>query len=42
MEKGRNALKILTSKPTRKILLGRPRHGWEESITMSLKKMVSI
>ena len=30
MEEGRSASKILTGTPARKILLGRPRRGWED------------
>ena len=37
MEEGNSALKILTGKPTRKRPLGRPRHRWEDNITMDLK-----
>ena len=36
MEEGRGAFKILTSKPTGKILLGRPRRRWEDNIRMDL------
>jgi hypothetical protein len=32
MEEGTSAYKILTGKPTGKTPLGRPRHGWEDSI----------
>ena len=34
MEEGRNALKILTDKPTGKRPLGRPRCRWEDNIRM--------
>ena len=37
MEEDRNAFKILTGKPTGKILLGRPRFRWEDNIRMDLK-----
>ena len=37
MEKGRSAFKILTDKPTAKILLERPRSRWEDCIKMELK-----
>ena len=36
-EIGRSALKILTSKPTGKRLLGRPRRKWKDNIRMYLK-----
>ena len=39
MEEGRRAFKILTGKPTGKRPLGRPRHRWEDSIRMNLKKI---
>ena len=39
MEEGRNAFKMLTGKPTEKRALGRPRHRWEENITMHLKEI---
>ena len=42
MEEGRSAFKILTSKPTGKRPLGRPRRRWEDNIRMDLKKWVSI
>jgi hypothetical protein len=32
MEEGKSVFKILTSKPTGDILLGRPRHRWEDKI----------
>ena len=41
MEEGRNAFKILSGKPTRKSLLGRPRHSWEDNIRMDLEEIVS-
>ena len=34
MEEGRSAFKILTSKPTGKRPLGRPRRRWEDNIRM--------
>ena len=39
MEEGRSAFKILTSKPTGKILLGRPRLRWEDNIRMDLMEI---
>ena len=43
MAKGRNAFKILTGTPARKIPLGRPRRRWEDNFRMDLfKKGVSI
>ena len=36
MEDGRSDFKILTSKPTRKIPIGRPRRRWEDNIRMDL------
>ena len=39
MEEGRSALKILTSTPTGKRSLGRPRHRWEDNIRMNLKEI---
>jgi hypothetical protein len=39
MEEGRNALKILTGKPTGKRPLGRPRRRWEDNIRMDLEKI---
>ena len=39
MEKGRNASKILTGKPTGRRPLGRPRRRWEGNIRMNLKEM---
>ena len=37
MKEGRNALKSLTDKPTRKRFLGRRRRRWENNIKMDLK-----
>ena len=37
MEEGRCAFKILTSKPTGKRPLGRPRRRWEDNIRMVLE-----
>ena len=39
MEKGRNALKILTGKPTGKSPLGRPWRRWEDNIRMDLEEI---
>ena len=39
MEEGRRAFKILTSKPTGKIPLGRPRRRWEDNIRMDLEEI---
>ena len=39
MEEGRSSVKILSGKPTRKILLGWPRRRWEENIRMNLKEI---
>ena len=39
MEEGRNALKILTGKPTGKRPLGRPRSRWEHNIRIDLEKI---
>ena len=39
MEEGRSALKILTGTPAGKILLGRPRHRWEDNIRMDVKEI---
>ena len=39
MEEGRNALKILTSKPTGKRSLWSPRRRWEDNTRMYLKKI---
>ena len=37
MEEGRSLFKILTSKPTEKMPLGRPRRRWKYNIRMDLK-----
>ena len=37
MEEGRSAFKILTSTPTGKRPLGRPRHRWKDNIGMDFK-----
>jgi hypothetical protein len=39
MEEDRSAFRILTGKPTRKILLGRPQRRWEDNIRMDLEEM---
>ena len=39
MEEGGSAFKILTSKPTGKKPLGRPRRRWEDNIRMDLKEI---
>ena len=39
MEEGRSSFKILTSKPTGKRPLGRPRRGWEGNIRMDLEEI---
>ena len=39
MKESRSAFKILTCKPTGKRSLGRPRHRWEDNITMILKEI---
>ena len=39
MEKGMNAFKILTSRPTGKRPLGRPRYRLEDNIRMDLKEI---
>ena len=39
MKEGRSAFKILTSKPTGKRSLGRPRRRWEDNIRMDLKEI---
>ena len=39
LEEGRNALKILTGKPTGKRPLGSDRCRWEDNIRMDLKEM---
>ena len=38
-EKGRSAFKILTGKPTGKIILGRPRRRWEDNIRIDLEEI---
>ena len=39
MDRGRNALKILTGKHTGKRPFKRPRHIWENNIKMDLKEI---
>ena len=39
MEDGKSAFKILTSTPTGKRSLGRPRRRWEDNIRMDLKEI---
>ena len=39
MEEDRSAFKILTSTPTGKRPLGRPRRRWEDNIRMDLKEL---
>ena len=39
MEEGGSSFKILTSKPTRKRPLGKPRRRWEGNIIMNLKEI---
>ena len=39
MEEGRSAFKILTSKPTGKTHLGKPRRRWEGNIRMNLEEI---
>ena len=39
MEEGRRVSKHLIGKPTGKRLLGRPRHKWEDYISMNLRQM---
>jgi hypothetical protein len=39
MEEGRNAFKILTSRPVGKRPLGRPRRRWEDNIRMDLEEI---
>jgi hypothetical protein len=39
MEEGRSAFKMLTSIPTGKRPLGRPRRRWEDNIRMDLKEI---
>ena len=36
MEEGRSTFKILTSKPTGKRPLGKPRRRWEDNVRMNL------
>ena len=38
-EGGRNSLKILTGKPTRKRLLAIPRRRWEDNIRVDLEEI---
>ena len=38
MEEGRSAFKILTSKPTGKRPLGRPRRRWGDNVRMDLEE----
>ena len=38
-EESRSAFKILTGKPTGKRPLGKPRHRWEDNITMDLEEI---
>ena len=39
MGEGRGTFKILTGKPTGKRPLGRPRHRWEDNLSMDLKEI---
>ena len=39
MEESRNALKIVTGKPTGKRPLGKPRRRWEDNIRMDLEEI---
>ena len=39
MEEGRSAVIILTSKPTGKRPLGKPRRRWEDNIRIDFKEM---
>ena len=39
MEEDRSSFKILTSKPTWRIPVGRPRRRWEDNIRMVLKEV---
>ena len=39
MEEGRNALEMLTGKPTGERPLGRPRRRWEDNIRMDLEEI---
>ena len=40
MGEGWNAFKILQDRPTKKRLLGKPRHRWEDDIGIDLKEIV--
>jgi hypothetical protein len=42
MEEGRSTFKMLTGKHTAKILLGRPKRRWEDSIRMDFKEISII
>ena len=39
MEESRSAFKMLTSKPTGRTPLGRPRRRWEDNIRMDLEEI---
>ena len=39
MEEGRSAFEILTGAPTEERPLGRPRHRWEDNITIDLREI---
>ena len=39
MEDDKSSFKILTGKPTGKILYGRPRRRWEDNFRMDLKEI---
>ena len=39
---GDDTCNILAGKNTRKTSLGKPRHRWEENITMDLKRNISM
>ena len=39
MEEGKNALKILTGRPTGKRPIGRPRRRWVDNVRMDLKEI---
>ena len=39
MEEGRSDFKMLTGKPTGKILTGRPRRRWDDNIRMDLEEI---
>ena len=39
MEEGRSAFKILTSEPTGKRSLGRPRRRWQDNIRVDFKEI---